>query len=83
MHLTLRLSPETESQLKAQASLAGRSLEEFALEALQDKLANESMTAPVLSPDEWLTRFDAWVAGHSSRNPRFDDSRDSIYPDRR
>jgi crossover junction endodeoxyribonuclease RuvC len=26
--------------------------------------------------------FDAWIASHKPRNPSFDDSRDSIYPDR-
>jgi hypothetical protein len=82
MNLTLHLTPETESRLKEQASLSGRSPEELALEALQEKLADEPTSSPPLSPEEWLRRFDAWVSDHKSRNPRLDDSRDSIYPDR-
>jgi hypothetical protein len=78
MNLTLHLNPETEARLKEQANLTGRSLEELALEALQDKLAGEPTLAHVLSPEEWLLQFDAWV-----REPQFDDSRNSIYPDRR
>jgi hypothetical protein len=35
-----------------------------------------------LPPNEWLQEFDAWVSDHESRNPRLDDSRESIYPDR-
>lgn len=83
MNLTLQLPPETEEKLKEQANLAGRSLEDFALEALHDKLAAEPLLTPVLSSEDWLRQFNAWVSGHATRNPRFDDSRDSIYPDRR
>lgn len=81
MNLTLNLPPETEAKLKEQASLMGKSLEDLALEALEDKLSVESVPAPVLSAEDWNLHFDAWVTGHSSRNPHFDDSRDSIYPD--
>ncbi len=82
MNLTLHLTPETEAKLKEQAALSGKKPEELALEALQDKLEAESVSAPSLSTDEWLRQFDAWVSDHRSRNPRVDDSRDSIYPDR-
>ena len=82
MNLTLHLTQETEARLKEQASLSGRSLEELALEALQEKLSGEPISPPLLSPEEWLRQFDAWVGDHKSRNPRLDDSRDSMYPDR-
>lgn len=81
MNLTLHLPPETEAKLKEQANLMGRSLEDLALEALEDKLSTEPAPTPVLSSEDWNLQFDAWVHGHSSRNPHFDDSRDSIYPD--
>jgi len=83
MNLTLHLNPETEARLKEQADLTGRSLEELALEALQDKLSGEPTFPAALAPEEWLRQFDAWVGEHRSRNPRFDDSRNDIYPDRR
>lgn len=81
MNLILCLPPDTEAKLREQAGLTGKSLEELALEALQDKLSAEVTPTPVLSPDDWTRQFQAWVSSHSSRNPRFDDSRDSIYPD--
>ena len=32
--------------------------------------------------EAWLADFNAWMAAQRSRNPNFDDSRESIYPDR-
>lgn len=83
MNLTLHLPPETEAKLIEQARLTGKSVEALALEALHDKLSAEPVSMPVLSSEDWLRQFDAWVNGHASRNPRFDDSRDSINPDQR
>lgn len=83
MNLTLRISAETEAKLLEQARRTGRSPEDLALEALQDRLSSDATSAPLLSPEEWSRQFDAWVAGHRSRNPSFDDSRESVYPDRR
>lgn len=82
MNLTLHLTPETEARLKEHAALAGKRPEDLALEALQDKLSGEPVAPPALPPEEWLRQFDAWVSHHESRNPRVDDSRESLYPDR-
>lgn len=82
MNLTLHLTAEEEAKLKQQAAMTGKRPEQLALEALQDKLSGEPISPPLLSPEEWLPQFDAWVGDHPSRNPHFDDSRDSIYPDR-
>jgi len=82
MHLKLRLNAELEARLKEQAAMAGRQPEEFALEALQEKLAAEG-AAPSLSTDDWLRQFDSWVGNQVSRNPHVDDSRESIYADGR
>jgi hypothetical protein len=82
MNLTLTLTPETEARLKEQSNLTGKKPEQLALEALQDRLSGEPVSPPSLSAEEWLHEFDAWVRGHESRNPRLDDSRESIYPDR-
>jgi predicted transcriptional regulator len=82
MTLTLHLTPETEAKLSEQAALTGKRPEELALEALHDSLSSESTASSELSSAEWLEKFDAWVNDHKSRNPEFDDSRDSVYPDR-
>ena len=81
MNLILHLPPETEAKLNEQARVLGKAPEAVALEALNDRLA-EAVPQPSLSPEEWRRQFDAWVVGHPSRNPRVDDSRESIYPDR-
>jgi hypothetical protein len=81
MNLMLHLPPETEARLREQAARAGKPVEVVALEALQEKLDAE-LESPILPADEWVIQFDAWVESHRSRNPSFDDSRGSIYPDR-
>ena len=82
MNLTLTLSLETEVKLREQALLTGKSLEELAIEALQDRLADATESQPLLNSSEWKQHFDTWVNSHASRNPLFDDSRDSMYSDR-
>jgi hypothetical protein len=82
MNLVLQISAEAEAKLNEQARSLGKAPEALALEALQDRLSGEDASQPILPPDEWLRQFDAWVRGHESRNPRVDDSRESIYPDR-
>jgi hypothetical protein len=46
------------------------------------RASDDDAASPTLAPEAWIHEFDAWVSGHSSRNPHFDDSRESIYPDR-
>ena len=82
MNLILNLSPETEAQLIAKASLVGKKPEDVALEVLREQFSSELVSAPILPPQAWLREFDAWVSGHTSRNPHVDDSREAIYPDR-
>jgi hypothetical protein len=83
MNLVLNLTPDTEAKLKERAVLAGKRPEELALEVLRDEFAAEPETAATLPLEAWLHEFDIWLRGHKSRNPHFDDSRESIYPDRR
>jgi hypothetical protein len=47
--------------------------------ATEEKLQQPS---PNLSTEKWLRLFDAWINSEVSRNSNFDDSRESIYPDR-
>ena len=82
MNLILNLPPETEAKLCEQAREMGKAPEDFALTVLQTSLAETAAANSTIPVDEWLGKFDAWVTGHSSRNPQVDDSRESIYPDR-
>lgn len=83
MNLTLALSPELEARLRHQAEVAGKPVEQLALEALEEKLNSEVVASEILPPEEWLAVFDDWMSRHTSRNPEVDDRRESIYPDRR
>jgi hypothetical protein len=46
------------------------------------KLESEPTPTTKVSTVEWLRHFDAWISSLESRNPDFDDSRESIYEDR-
>ncbi len=82
MSMLLPISPELEAKLRAQAAAAGKPAEELALAAIEDRFGGGVEEPEMLSSADWLTTFDAWVGGHVSRNPDFDDSRDGIYSDR-
>ena len=82
MNLTLHLPPDIEAKLRAQAEATGKAPEDIAVAALQEELSATDAAPPTLPLEQWLRDFDAWVADHQSRNPRVDDSRESIYPDR-
>jgi hypothetical protein len=76
------ISAELEAKLREQAKATGKAPEDIAIAALQDGLCATEETSAIAPLDQWLPYFDAWVAEHESRNPRLDDSRESIYPDR-
>jgi predicted transcriptional regulator len=82
MHLTIHLSADTEAKLKEQARLTGRSPEELAVEALQEKLAYGLEPAMSLSTSSRLAEFHAWLASMPAGNPNADLSRESIYGNR-
>ena len=82
MTIVLQLPPETEAQLRERSRLAGVPPEKVALDALRDGLAGDAPAAPRVSKEALLAEFDAWIASQKPRNPHFDDSRESIYPDR-
>jgi hypothetical protein len=80
MSITLPLTPEAAAELQRRAAAAGIDVTSFVLTAVQEKLAEGAdVSAEIRSYDEWRTDFHRWVASHPSRNPHFDDSRDSIY----
>jgi hypothetical protein len=80
MTITISIPPNTQRELEQQALAAGTDVTSFVLGAVQEKLAEKNGDADTQRPyDEWSRDFHAWVAGQRSRNPGFDDSRDSIY----
>ena len=81
MTLTLHLPPEIEEKLMEHARSTGRNIEDVALDALQQNLSDELISSPKPSIEKKLSEFRAWVDSQHSRNPNFDDSRESIYPD--
>jgi predicted transcriptional regulator len=81
MTLTLKLTPEIEAKLRELSLATGRRPEELALDAIEQNLVEEP-SSPAIPYEEWARLFDEWLKSHQSRNPNFDDSRESIYPDR-
>ncbi len=82
MSIIIHLPQEMEAKLAEQARASGKDVAALASEAVQEQLTSGDPTpTPEISTSQWLRLFDAWVVAHESRNPRLDDSRDSIYPD--
>jgi hypothetical protein len=80
MNITLPLSPEKQAELERRAASAGIDLQSFILDAVQEKLEERNGSSPeALSYEQWHSDFRSWIAGQRSRNPHFDDSRESIY----
>jgi hypothetical protein len=92
MAIDIREIELTEEQKRRIAELAeqtGQSWKEL-LEEQLDALVDAARTKPYWSykdryirdPDKRLAYFREWLSRRKSYNPNFDDSRDSIYPDR-
>jgi hypothetical protein len=80
MNLILHLTAETEERLKERASVIGKDPKTVALEAIEEKLAEESALLPQAAS---LAEFQAWLAAHpASATHALDDSRESIYDGR-
>ena len=80
MTVTLRLSPAKQAVLEQRASAAGTDLTSFLLRVIEENLEDQIGSSTDEMPfDQWNAEFKAWVAAHQSRNPDFDDSRESIY----
>ena len=74
MHL--EIPKDVEASIHAKARAAGfRTVEEYVLD-----LVGHEEASPDAPRELWLRNFDALVERQKSRNSRFDDSRESIYP---
>jgi hypothetical protein len=80
MNIALQLTPDQQAELERRAASAGIDLQSFILDAVQEKLEErKGSSLEPLSYEQWHTEFRSWVAGQRSRNPHFDDSRESTY----
>ena len=74
MHL--KISKEVERSIQQRAHDAGfGTVEEYLLE-----LVAQDESSPETCQQNWLSKFDAFVARQTSRNPNFDDRRETLYP---
>jgi hypothetical protein len=82
MTVTLNLPPAVEQAVLAEAQAKGLSPDELVRDVL---LARQpSSTFNTLPPDEWLRKFDAWVASHAGNTVVLPDDakeRESNYGD--
>ncbi len=80
MTLSLNLTPELESLIRAAAASTGEDMEAFVLRAVQERIGDEQeATGTIQDDDAWRARFAAWLASHKPVNHFVDDSRESIY----
>ena len=80
MNVTLTLLPEQEAELERRAAAAGTDLARFVVHVVQETLEEPAECATEdLSYEQWSREFRAWISQQRSRNPNFDDSRESIY----
>jgi hypothetical protein len=76
--MQLNISEEVEHRLRDKAASAGyQNVEAYILDLVDEDMTDSPSTK---SHEEWLKKFDALMARQVSRNPNFDDSRESIYP---
>jgi hypothetical protein len=80
MSLTLKLKPEIQAGLLAEAQARGLSLEEY----LEQLVLNNTVSVPAVSTGKWEEEFEAWVMSFPETSPLSDEavSRESMYPDR-
>jgi hypothetical protein len=81
MTVTLKLTPEIEAGLLAQAKASGMTLEEYLLSLVEASVFSGKQA---LASDERASAFEAWSASHRATPPLSDDavSREAMYGDR-
>lgn len=79
MYITLTFSPEKEAALLKHAAAAGTDPTNFILDAVEEKLEEEIDSSAAIPYEPWRDEFRSWISRQRSRNPQFDDSRESIY----
>jgi hypothetical protein len=80
MNVDLPLTPEMELALERRAHEAGVNVADFIIKVLKQRLDKPTANPQRLrSYAKWKVEFHKWIAEQRSQNPKFDDSRDSIY----
>jgi hypothetical protein len=78
MNIELTLSSLEQADLEQRAAAAGSDVPHFIQNLLRAQL--DERTETVETPyEEWQADFRSWIDSQRSRNPQFDDSRESIY----
>ena len=81
--MQLNLPPSTESLLRQHAIAAGKDLESFAIQFLQQQLESHEPSNPAeQNHDDWVAAITAWSNSHPRTTRLVDDSRESIYEGR-
>lgn len=83
MTVTIELPPEIEADMLAQAEAEGMAVGEYLQSLLSGQVSARS-GRDKLSPEEWIRRFEAWVASHSGTTVVLPDAameREAIYGD--
>jgi len=82
MTVTLKLKPEVEAGLSAQAQASGMTVEEYVLSMIEGAAFPRSHNA--MSVEERAAAFEAWSVGHRSTPPLSDFavSREAMYEGR-
>jgi hypothetical protein len=83
MRVTIELPQEIEADMLAQAKAEGMPLGEYLQSLLSGRMSAGSGQIK-LPPEEWIRRFEAWVASHSRTTVVLPDAameREAIYGD--
>jgi hypothetical protein len=82
MTVTLKIKPEVEAGLLAQAQASGMSVEEYVLSVVEGTVLPAVKSR--LSPEERAAAFEAWSTRHRPTPPLSDDavSREAMYEGR-
>jgi len=83
MTVTIEVPPEIEGDMLAQAQAEGMPVGKY-LQSLLSGQVSARRDKSKLSPEEWIARFEAWVASHSGNTVVLPDAameREAIYGD--
>jgi hypothetical protein len=83
MTVTIELPPEIEADMLAQAEAEGMPVGEYLQSLLSGQVSARSDKSK-LSPEEWIWRFEAWVASYPGTTVVLPDAameREAIYGD--
>ena len=82
MTITIHLPPDTEANLREQATRKGAKLEDYLSELAQHWVATSLSQTNEKTTDQKVAAWLAWVDSHADVTAIADDSRESIYAGR-